>query len=141
MWVTNGANNYPGYSAAFSDRLIQHAGNVALFTYDPEDTLATVRDRPALPRLLAEARAATGAEKRGARERIRMGLFQEAEAILVQDEFPIIPVYFYINGGLIRPHVRGFSASRVLPDDKKEVNSQDLHPLRDMWIAAPGDGT
>jgi hypothetical protein len=100
-----------------------------------------VRDRPALQRLLAEERAATGAEKRGARERIRMGLFQEAEAILVQDEFPIIPVYFYINGGLIRPHVRGFSASRVLPDDKKEVNSQDLHPLRDMWIAAPGDGT
>lgn len=138
MWVTNGANNYTGFSSPIYDRLIQQAGNVALLTRDPEDTLSKVRDRPALERLLAEERNVTGAEKRAARERIRMQLFREAEAVLVQDEFPIIPVYFYVNGGLIRPTVRGFSSARVLADGKKEINSLDQHPLRDLSLARGG---
>jgi len=138
MWVTNGANNYTGFSSPIYDRLVQQAGDVTLLTRDPEDTLSKVKNRPALERLLAEEKDATGAAKRAARERIRMQLFQEAEAVLVQDEFPIIPVYFYVNGGLIRPYVRGFSAARVLPDGKKEVNSQDLHPLREISLVPGG---
>jgi len=141
MWVTNGANNYTGFSSPLYDQLIQQAGNVALLTRDPTDTLSRVRDRPALERLLAAERDATGAAKREARERIRMQLFQEAEAILVEDEFPFIPVYFYVNGGLIRPYVRGFSSSRVLADGKKEINSLDTHPLRDLSLTERRGGT
>jgi hypothetical protein len=53
----------------------------------------------------------------------------------VNDAFPILPVYFYVNGGLVASGVRGFSTSRVLPNGQKEINSQDLHPLREMWVA------
>jgi oligopeptide transport system substrate-binding protein len=135
MWVTNGANNYTGYSSPLYDRLIQQAGDVALLVRDPESTLAAAREPEALRALLAALARGSASERRVTRERLRMQLFKEAEAILFNDAFPIIPVYFYVNGGLIRDTVRGFTTSRVLPDGQKEINAQDLHPLREMWVA------
>jgi ABC-type oligopeptide transport system substrate-binding subunit len=68
--------------------------------------------------------------------RLRMHLFREAEAILVQDEFPIMPIYFYVVSGLVRPHVREFYSTLELPDGTKAPNLQDLHPFHDVWIDA-----
>ena len=48
----------------------------------------------------------------------RMKLFQEAEAILL-DEQPIIPIYFYVSKNLVSPRVKGFFN-----------NVQDEHPLQ-----------
>jgi oligopeptide transport system substrate-binding protein len=135
MWVTNGGNNYTGYSSPLYDRLIQQAGDVSLLVRDPESTLAAVREPEALRTLLAALEQGSPSERRETRERLRMQLFKEAEAILVNDAFPILPVYFYVNGGLVASGVRGFSTSRVLPNGQKEINSQDLHPLREMWVA------
>jgi oligopeptide transport system substrate-binding protein len=135
MWVTNGGNNNTGYSSPLYDRLIQQAGDVSLLIRDPESTLAAAREPDVLRSLLAAQDLGGPKERRETRERLRMQLFKEAESILFNDDFPIIPVYFYVNGGLIRERVRGFSASRVLPNGQKEVNAQDLHPLREMWVA------
>jgi len=135
MWVTNGANNYTGYSDPLYDRLIQQAGDVSLLVRSPESTLAAAREPDALRALIAALERGSPSERREARERLRMQLFKEAEAILFNDAFPIIPMYFYVNGGLIREGVRGFSTSRVLPGGEREINAQDLHPIREMWVA------
>lgn len=37
----------------------------------------------------------------------RMTLYQEAERILVCDEMPILPLYFYVNAYLVHPRVQG----------------------------------
>ncbi len=137
MWVTNGANNYTGFSSPLYDRLIELAGNPAALARDPEPTLREVREPEPLRKALAEAGAGSPSERAAAEERIRMLLFREAEAILVDDEFPIIPVYFYVNAGLIRKHVHGFSMARVLPTGERAINSQDLHPFRDLWVDRP----
>jgi ABC-type oligopeptide transport system substrate-binding subunit len=134
MWVTNGANNYTGFSSELYDRLIRLAGDTSLFLRDPESTLGQLRDAGAVRALLGPAEHGTASEQREAREKIRLLLFREAEAILVNDEFPIIPVYFYVNGGLLNPRVHGFSMSRVRADGSTAINLQDLHPLRDMWV-------
>jgi hypothetical protein len=102
---------------------------------DPEATLAAVREPDTLRALLAAIGDGSAKERRETREKIRMQLFKEAEAILFNDAFPILPVYFYVNGGLVNERVRGFSTSRVLPNGQKEVNAQDLHPMREMWVA------
>ncbi len=63
-----------------------------------------------------------------------MLLLREAEAILVQDEFPIMPLYFYVNGSLVAPEVRGFYSTLVFDDGTTAPNLQDIHPLRDIWV-------
>ena len=63
-----------------------------------------------------------------------MQLFREAEALLVQEAFPILPVYFYVVSGLVAPRVGGFHAELVDADGTRRPNLQDLHPLRGMWI-------
>jgi oligopeptide transport system substrate-binding protein len=135
MWLTNGGNNYTGYSSPLYDRLIQQAGDVSLLAANPESTLAAAREPDVIRALLAAIDRGSPNERRETRERLRMQLFKEAEAILMNDAFPIMPVYFYVNGGLVGSRVRGFSSSRILTNGQKEINSQDLHPLRDMWVA------
>jgi len=55
-----------------------------------------------------------------------MLLFREAEALLCDDDFPVIPLYFYVHAGLIRERVGGF---------KKEMMASDVTlGLRDLWI-------
>jgi oligopeptide transport system substrate-binding protein len=134
MWVTNGENNKTGFSSAPYDRLIRLAGNVAAFVGDPEPTLAELREPEALKKELPLARSDVLAERLAARERIRMLLFREAEAILVADEFPIVPLFFYVDAGLLRSHVRGFSTRAKLPDGTSGINLQDLHPLSELWV-------
>lgn len=52
----------------------------------------------------------------------RYAIYRQAEAILL-DELPILPVYYYAKSTLRSPWVKGFWP-----------NSQDIHPLRDIWL-------
>ena len=53
----------------------------------------------------------------------RMKKFQQAESILIEQEFPIIPVYIYVNQGLLSPKVQGWYE-----------NVRDQHPFQYIWI-------
>ena len=55
----------------------------------------------------------------------RMKLLQDAERILVCDELPIMPIYFYVNSYLVHPTVHGIFD-----------NSRNFHPFQYIWIAA-----
>ena len=134
MWVTNGDNNYTGFSSQRYDRLIRLAGDVTPFLRDPEPVLAELRDKEVVRALIPACLAGSPAEQRQAREKLRFALFREAEAILVTEEFPIMPVFFYVDGGLIRSHVSGFSMRERLADGSVAFNLQDRHPLRALSI-------
>lgn len=53
----------------------------------------------------------------------RPALYRELERMLVEDEFPFMPVYIYVNQGLLRDEVRGWYE-----------NVRDEHPWWCMWI-------
>jgi oligopeptide transport system substrate-binding protein len=55
----------------------------------------------------------------------RAGLFRKAEQLLVQEELPVMPVYYYANLSLRHPRLRGFWS-----------NPRDLHPFKYIWMAA-----
>ncbi|MDO8137065.1 MAG: peptide ABC transporter substrate-binding protein [Candidatus Brocadiales bacterium] len=55
--------------------------------------------------------------------RKRMDIFQEAEKILVEDELPILPIYYHVSFNIYRPYVKG-----VYP------NILNVHPWKYMWI-------
>jgi len=136
MWVTNGGNNQTGWSNALYDRIIAVCADVESFVRaGPEDTLARLKE-PAKARALAAAVAAApdAASRAEAGARLRAHLFREAEALLFQDGFPVMPLYYYVNTGLVRPWVKEFYKELVLPDGTKAQNLQDLHPFHDVWI-------
>jgi hypothetical protein len=66
-----------------------------------------------------------------------MLLFREAEGLLVRDEFPVMPLYFYVVSGLVHPRVRGFYSMLEHDDGSRTPNLQDTHPLRGMWVDGP----
>ena len=55
----------------------------------------------------------------------RVALLQEAEGLLVRDEMPIVPIYFYVNTVLVRPTVLGVWD-----------NARNVHPFQYVAIAA-----
>lgn len=135
MWVTNGGNNQTGWSDPRYDRLIRRAADVekALETFD---TWVGDLKEPARARELAAAvRAASDpTARREAGEALRLQLFREAEAILFQDGFPIIPIYYYVTQSLVHPWVEGWYSELELPDGSRGANLQDIHPLRGIRI-------
>jgi ABC-type oligopeptide transport system substrate-binding subunit len=66
--------------------------------------------------------------------KLRLALLAEAEAILVQDEFPMIPLYFYVVDGLVKANVGGFYPMVTGSDGRQRPNLRDLHPLRDLYL-------
>jgi oligopeptide transport system substrate-binding protein len=134
MFVTNGANNETGFSSELYDRLIRVAGDLSLFARDPEPLLAKLRDPEKARNWLARTQTGSSAEREHARERLRLLLLSEAEAVLVNDGFPIIPVYFYVNGILRQPRVHGYTMQLLQDDGSLAPNLQDVHPLRDVWV-------
>ena len=54
----------------------------------------------------------------------RMELFQEAERILCAEEVPILPIYYYVNKGMLRPTVQGWYP-----------NALDHHPFQYLWLS------
>lgn len=138
LWVTNGPNNQTGFSSARYDRLIRLAADVSPLLADPEPVLAELREPERVRPLLAAATTGTAAERLRARERLRMALFREAEALLFYEEFPILPIYFYVNSGFVRPHVRGFYMKLESDSQQEALNLKDHHPLSALWIDERG---
>lgn len=56
----------------------------------------------------------------------RMAMFQKAERMVCVENMPILPVYYYVNQGLLRPRVKGWYE-----------NIRDLHPLQYMYVDGP----
>ena len=66
--------------------------------------------------------------------KLRLALLAEAEGIIVRDDFPIIPLYFYTISGLVRPEVKGFYHQLKSADGSQRTNLRDMHPLRDIYM-------
>jgi oligopeptide transport system substrate-binding protein len=141
MWITNGGNNQTGWGKPAYDRLITAAADSEGVLADPSELLPLLKDQARVEVILEQARATTTPEARlAALNRLRMALFREAESILVNDEFPIIPLYFYVNNGLVRPRVKGFYKEVETIDGKKRPNLRELHPLTAIHVDDTGAG-
>ncbi|MFQ5956227.1 MAG: peptide ABC transporter substrate-binding protein [Candidatus Brocadiales bacterium] len=53
----------------------------------------------------------------------RMEIFRDAERILVENELPILPIYYHVSFNIYRPYVKG-----VYP------NVLNMHPWKYIWI-------
>jgi hypothetical protein len=63
-----------------------------------------------------------------------MAVFREAETLLIGEELPIVPIYFYVNGGFLRQNVRGFYTELESDSTVPAVNLKDVHPINAMYI-------
>jgi oligopeptide transport system substrate-binding protein len=140
LWITNGGNNQTGWGNLVYDRLIEAAADVEQFVKAPEFLLEHARE-PAELKQLAEAIKSTQEAAPRLRDmaKLRLKLLAEAEALLVQDELPAIPLYYYVISGLARTHVKGFYPTLESGDGQRRPNLRDIHPLRDLEVGdAPG---
>ena len=129
LWVTNGGNNQTGWGDPDYDRWIRAAADIGAFARQPSFTgLAETEKARAL--VDAWRRSEDPEARREVGARLRLQLLREAEGRLVQQGFPVIPIYFYTVYGLVRPEVGGFYSELVDPDGTRRPNLQDLHPLR-----------
>lgn len=135
LWVAGGGNNQTGWGDPRYDRWIRAAADPETFAFAPSSALEGLRE-PDLMRLLRSRvwAAPDDGARRAALAALRMQLFREAEALLVQEAFPILPVYFYVVSGLVRPEVGGFYSQLEDPDGARRPNLQDIHPLRGLWV-------
>ena len=124
MWITNGGNNQTGWSHALYDRLIAYAADVEKFLPDAGTVIPQLREQERTQAAADALRAAEDPKVRAeAGAALRMQLFREAEMILFHEEFPVMPIYFYVVSSMVRPYVHGWYR-----------NPQDIHPLRGLWI-------
>ncbi|MCE9636369.1 MAG: peptide ABC transporter substrate-binding protein [Planctomycetes bacterium] len=56
----------------------------------------------------------------------RFAIFQECERMVAIDELPVMPLYYYVNQGMLRPRVKGW-----------HDNVRDLHPFQYIYIDGP----
>lgn len=129
MWITNGGNNETGFASPEYDLLVRAAGNVPGYLERSEAILGAVKDRASIARLLQAASGVDSPARRQSRAKLRLALLGEAERVLVNDEFPIVPIYFYVNSGLLSPKVKGLYPMLEMPDGTKAPNLQPIHPL------------
>ncbi|MET0793448.1 MAG: peptide ABC transporter substrate-binding protein [Polyangiaceae bacterium] len=135
LFITNGGNNQTGWGSPVYDRLLEAAADVERFVGAPQFVLEHVRRASELKQLADSVRSETNAAARlKSMAALRMLLLSEAESVLVNDDFPIIPVYFYTSSGLVKPQVKGFYNELLGSDGKTRSNSRDMHPLREVWI-------
>jgi len=135
LWVTGGGNNQTGWGDARYDRWVRAAADPAEFVASPAAVLDGVEASARLEQWIASARAAEApVERREALSRVRLELLREAEAILVGEAFPILPLYYYVVSGLVDPRVEGFHAELVDADGTTRPNLQDLHPIRGLGM-------
>ncbi|MEY2930370.1 MAG: hypothetical protein RL033_1119, partial [Pseudomonadota bacterium] len=76
-------------------------------------------------------------ERRTLLARARMKLLAEAEALLVQSAFPVLPLYYYVESGMAAPGLRGLYTELEQPDGSHVPNLRGVHPLRDIWLEGP----
>jgi oligopeptide transport system substrate-binding protein len=135
MWVTNGGNNQTGFSSTRYDRLISASANIVRALDDRVELRVIVSEKHKFDELVALVDAAADPELRVARlAKLRLALLAEAERILVREDFPIMPVYFYVVSGLISPRFGGFYHQLELPDGTRSTNVTDQHPLDEIFL-------
>jgi oligopeptide transport system substrate-binding protein len=139
LWLTNGGNNQTGWGNVVYDQLLEAAANVDKFLTSPKFLLEHAHDPAALKQL---AQAIDDSHDTAARlegmAKLRLALLAEAEGILVRDEFPIIPMYFYVVGGMAKPEVKGFYFHIKGVDGVTRTNLRDQHPLREIFMKKAG---
>lgn len=133
MWVTNGGSNETGFALPRYDQLIRAAGNLPAYLERRDTVIGAVQDKARTERLMQAASGPASRARHEARARLRMALLAEAEAILVREEFPIVPIYFYVNSGMLNPKVRGLYTTLEFPDGTRRPNLQDVHPLHAVF--------
>jgi oligopeptide transport system substrate-binding protein len=140
LWITNGGNNQTGWGNLVYDRLIDAAADVEQFIKAPEFLLDQTREPAELKRLADAIRSTREAAPRlRDMAKLRLKLLAEAEALLVQQEFPAIPLYYYVISGLARTNLQGFYPTLESSDGQRRPNLRDIHPLRDISVdAKPG---
>jgi oligopeptide transport system substrate-binding protein len=137
IWITDGGNNQTGWGDPAYDALIAAAADPAAASRDPDRLLALAVERAdaaAAFAAAAEADAQGGAARGEALAKLRLELLRQAEAILIQRGFPVVPIYFYVVSGLVSPDVTGFYPELTLPDGSPAANLQGLHPLREVRV-------
>jgi oligopeptide transport system substrate-binding protein len=135
MWVTNGGNNQTGFSSPIYDALLASAANIEAFVAEPARVLEKLDDAaPLSDALRSIEESQEPAKKVALKAKLRLELVRRAESILVIEEFPICPIYFYVVSGLVSPRLRGFYSTLELEDGSKAANLQDVHPLRNMTL-------
>ena len=67
----------------------------------------------------------------------RQAALGKAEALLLREGVPCVPLFWYRHGDLVQPGLRGFRTHAVgaAPDRPGPPNVQGLHPLRALWKA------
>ena len=135
LWITNGGNNETGWGSVVYDQLLEAAANVERFLTSPDFLLEHAHDAAALKQLARQIRESSAASTRlETMSKLRLALLAEAEGILVRDEFPIIPIYFYVIAGMVKPDVKGFYFHVTSSDGRTRTNLRDQHPLREIMI-------
>ncbi|HET9958555.1 MAG TPA: peptide ABC transporter substrate-binding protein [Polyangiaceae bacterium] len=135
LWVTDGGNNSTGFSDATYDELIRAASNVERFLKAPELRGGTFSHPERIERAVQAVRdAATPDQHLAQAVALRMELLREAETRLFSQGPPILPIYFYVNSGMINPKVRGFHWR--IPDGKGgwRSNVRDRHPISELSV-------
>ena len=135
LWITKGGNNNTGWGDPLYDRLVALAADPFALEPIADETIPRLKEPEEARRLLAAVTEAKDVTERIARAgALRMHLFKEAEAILFQDAFPVIPVYFYVYTNMVKPHVQGFHTMLRGPDGTRVPNLQDLHPFHRVRV-------
>jgi oligopeptide transport system substrate-binding protein len=135
IWLTNGGNNKTGWGNTVYDRLVDAASDVDRFLLAPDFLLEHAHEPQKLRLLSQQVKDSVGATPRlAALAKLRLALLAEAEAILVRDDFPVIPLYFYVVDGMVKPTVGGFYTVLTGSDGKPRPNLRDMHPLRDLYM-------
>src|SRR5690606_18553245 len=111
------------------------AQNMDRFLADPEPLLgALARPEPVRRLLEAVQNAPEGDARLEAMATLRLALLAEAERLLVGEALPIVPLYFYVISGLVKPEVQGFYTTLETADGRKRSNLRDIHPLRSVRV-------
>jgi ABC-type oligopeptide transport system substrate-binding subunit len=63
-----------------------------------------------------------------------MRLLYEAEARLLEDGVPAIPLYTYVDRQLVSPRVEGFRRHLRDPEGRPVPNLMSVHPLRAIRV-------
>jgi oligopeptide transport system substrate-binding protein len=134
MFVTNGGNNQTGFSSSTYDRLLRTAADVSTLIDGSAPLPEGLKGESEIAALVEAARHAGPGQTLPALAKLRLRLLTEAESILVNDELPFIPVYFYVTANFVSPQVRGFYGRLHFDDGTTGPNLQDIHPLRDLWV-------
>jgi ABC-type oligopeptide transport system substrate-binding subunit len=142
VFTTGGGNNRTGWSDPAYDRLLSLAADVSRAVLRADAWLPGLREGPRARALVEAARGAPpGPARVEALGRVRLHLLREAEAILLQDAFPVMPLFFYVWSGLVRSRVQGLHVTLApeTPGGPPRPNLRDLHPLRDLRVLYRGE--